>query len=73
MNTSTLKLIAGMALLTMMIVLPTTANTERMAPAQVDGISTATPVETPVKKKDKTKKQKQKRKGKKQQSVVALQ
>lgn len=71
MNTSTLKLIAGMALLTMMIVLPTTANTERMAPAQVDGISTATPVETPVKKKDKTKKQK--RKGKKQQSVVALQ
>ena len=73
MNTSTLKLIAGVTLLTMMMVLPTTANTERMTPTQVDGISAATPVETPVKKKDKTKKQKQKRKGKKQQSVVALQ
>ena len=73
MNTSTLKLIAGVTLLTMTMVLPTTANTERMAPTQVDGISAATPVETPVKKKDKTKKQKQKRKGKKQQSVVGLQ
>lgn len=71
MNISTLKVVAGVALLTLFIVLPTTATTGRMAPTEVDGISTATPVETPVKKKkDKTKKQKQKRKSKKQTTTA---
>ena len=44
MNISTLKVVAGVALLTFFIVLPTTATTGRMAPTEVDGISTATPV-----------------------------